>query len=89
VSVKQPRWKISSFKKKSSTSIMSASPNVLCKLLDPANGLFELTQSLAKYTRANILTEGGVKTEVFTRFSTVAGGAGSIDTPRDVRGRDR
>jgi catalase len=23
---------------------------------------------------------------VFTRFSTVAGGAGSVDTPRDVRG---
>ncbi len=23
---------------------------------------------------------------MFTRFSTVAGGAGSIDTPRDVRG---
>ncbi|RZM23927.1 MAG: catalase, partial [Sphingomonas sp.] len=28
----------------------------------------------------------GRRTEVFTRFSTVAGGAGSIDTPRDVRG---
>ncbi len=28
----------------------------------------------------------GEKTEVFTRFSTVAGGAGSVDTPRDVRG---
>ena len=26
------------------------------------------------------------KTEVFVRFSTVAGGAGSVDTPRDVRG---
>ena len=23
---------------------------------------------------------------MFTRFSTVAGGAGSVDTPRDVRG---
>jgi catalase len=32
------------------------------------------------------LTEVGKKTEVFTRFSTVAGGAGSSDTPRDVRG---
>jgi hypothetical protein len=28
----------------------------------------------------------GEKTPLFTRFSTVAGGAGSIDTPRDVRG---
>jgi catalase len=51
-----------------------------------AHGYFELTESLAKYTRAKVLTEVGVKTEVFTRFSTVAGGAGSVDTPRDVRG---
>ncbi len=51
-----------------------------------AHGYFELTKSLAKYTRAKILTEVGERTEVFTRFSTVAGGAGSVDTPRDVRG---
>ena len=51
-----------------------------------AHGYFELTQSLAKYTRAKVLTEVGVKTPLFTRFSTVAGGAGSVDTPRDVRG---
>ena len=51
-----------------------------------AHGYFELTHSLAKYTRAAILGEVGVKTPVFTRFSTVAGGAGSADTPRDVRG---
>jgi catalase len=51
-----------------------------------AHGYFELTESLAKYTRAKILTEVGKRTEVFTRFSTVAGGAGSVDTPRDVRG---
>jgi catalase len=51
-----------------------------------AHGFFELTKSLQKHTRAKILTEVGKKTEVFTRFSTVAGGAGSIDTPRDVRG---
>ena len=48
--------------------------------------IFELTKSLAKFTRAKILTEVGDKTEVFARFSTVAGGAGSVDTPRDVRG---
>ncbi|HEX7617943.1 MAG TPA: catalase, partial [Verrucomicrobiae bacterium] len=35
---------------------------------------------------ARILTEVGEKTTVFTRISTVAGGAGSVDTPRDVRG---
>jgi len=51
-----------------------------------AHGYFELTQSLAKYTRARVLTEVGTRTPVFTRFSTVAGGAGSVDTPRDVRG---
>jgi len=51
-----------------------------------AHGYFELTESLARYTRARVLTEVGKRTEVFTRFSTVAGGAGSVDTPRDVRG---
>jgi catalase len=51
-----------------------------------AHGYFELTKSLRKYTRARVLTEVGARTDVFVRFSTVAGGAGSVDTPRDVRG---
>ncbi|WP_313446516.1 catalase [Brevundimonas sp.] len=51
-----------------------------------AHGFFELTDSLSEFTTAKILTEVGNKTELFTRFSTVAGGAGSVDTPRDVRG---
>lgn len=51
-----------------------------------AHGFFELTDSLSDFTTAKILTEVGKKTELFTRFSTVAGGAGSVDTPRDVRG---
>ncbi len=50
------------------------------------HGVFKLTESLADYTTAKILTEVGEETPVFTRFSTVAGGAGSVDTPRDVRG---
>ncbi|MFZ1006504.1 MAG: catalase [Candidatus Sulfotelmatobacter sp.] len=50
------------------------------------HGYFELTSSLKTYTTARILTEVGEKTPVFTRLSTVAGGAGSVDTPRDVRG---
>jgi catalase len=50
------------------------------------HGFFELTASLKRYTTARILTEVGEKTPVFTRISTVAGGAGSVDTPRDVRG---
>jgi catalase len=51
-----------------------------------AHGFFELTASLKRYTTARILTEVGEKTPVFTRISTVAGGAGSVDTPRDIRG---
>jgi catalase len=50
------------------------------------HGFFELTASLKRYTTARILTEVGEKTPVFTRLSTVAGGAGSVDTPRDIRG---
>lgn len=48
--------------------------------------LNELNKSLAKYTTAKVLSEVGVRTTLFTRISTVAGGAGSVDTPRDVRG---
>ena len=51
-----------------------------------AHGYFELTQSLAKHTTAKVLSEVAVKTPVFARISTVAGGSGSSDTPRDVRG---
>ncbi len=51
-----------------------------------AHGFFELTESLSRYTTARVLTEVGARTEVFARFSTVAGSKGSRDTPRDVRG---
>ena len=51
-----------------------------------AHGYFELTESLSQYTTARVLTEVGVRTPLFTRISTVAGGSGSVDTPRDVRG---
>ena len=50
------------------------------------HGHFELHESLATYTTAKVLSEVGERTPVFVRFSTVAGGAGSVDTPRDVRG---
>lgn len=50
------------------------------------HGFFELTESLAQYSTAKVLTEVGEQTPVFVRLSTVAGGAGSVDTPRDVRG---
>jgi catalase len=51
-----------------------------------ARGFFELTESLAKYTRADVLSKVGERTEVFVRFSTATGRAGSFDLARDVRG---
>jgi catalase len=51
-----------------------------------AHGYFELYESLADLTKADLFQRKGEKTPLFTRFSTVAGGAGSVDTPRDVRG---
>lgn len=51
-----------------------------------AHGYFELTKSLKRYTTAKVLSETGVRVPVFCRLSTVAGGAGSVDTPRDIRG---
>src|SRR5690349_7991035 len=50
-----------------------------------AHGFFESYGSLADITCAKFL-EPGKKTPVFARFSTVAGGAGSGDLSRDVRG---
>lgn len=51
-----------------------------------AHGYFELYESLSGITKADLFQRAGEKTPLFTRFSTVAGGAGSVDTPRDVRG---
>jgi catalase len=51
-----------------------------------AHGFFELYESLEDITKSDLFQRAGERTEVFTRFSTVAGGAGSVDTPRDVRG---
>ncbi len=51
-----------------------------------AHGFFELTDSLGDLTRAAVLSEVGVRTPVFVRFSTVAGNRGSADLARDVRG---
>jgi catalase len=42
-------------------------------------------ESLADITKADRFQRAGERIPVFTRFSTVAGGAGSVDTPRDVR----
>jgi catalase len=51
-----------------------------------AHGFFELTESLADVTRADIFQRVGERTEAFVRFSTVAGSKGSFDLARDVRG---
>jgi catalase len=51
-----------------------------------AHGVFTCTTAIPELTRAAPFQEAGKQTPVFTRFSTVAGGAGSVDTPRDVRG---
>jgi len=51
-----------------------------------AHGRFELYESLADVTSAQVLTDTSAVTPVFARFSTVAGSRGSADTARDVRG---
>jgi catalase len=51
-----------------------------------ARGVFTVTQDITKYTKARLFSEIGKQTEVFGRFSTVAGEKGSADTVRDVRG---
>jgi catalase len=50
-----------------------------------AFGEFEVTEDIAKYTRAAVF-QPGVRTRMLARFSTVAGELGSPDTWRDVRG---
>jgi catalase len=51
-----------------------------------AHGHFETYESLSDVTRADLFQRKGEKTEVFVRFSTVAGSKGSVDLARDVRG---
>lgn len=51
-----------------------------------AHGIFQVYESMAKYTKAGFLQDPSVQTPVFVRFSTVAGFRGSTDLARDVRG---
>jgi catalase len=51
-----------------------------------AHGVFQVYESMAKYTKAGFLQDPSVQTPVFVRFSTVAGFRGSTDLARDVRG---
>lgn len=45
-----------------------------------AHGVFECTKAIPGLTKASILQKEGASCPVFVRFSTVAGGAGSVDT---------
>jgi catalase len=51
-----------------------------------AYGTFTVTGDITKYTRASIFSKIGKKTDLFLRFSTVAGERGAADAERDVRG---
>jgi catalase len=51
-----------------------------------AHGTFTVTRDISKYTKADIFSQVGKKTEMLARFSTVAGEMGAADAERDVRG---
>lgn len=51
-----------------------------------AYGEFTVTHDITKHTKASIFSKVGKKTELFLRFSTVAGERGAADAERDVRG---
>ncbi|MPW36001.1 catalase [Vibrio sp. B1Z05] len=51
-----------------------------------AYGTFTVTHDITKFTKANIFSEIGKKTDLFARFTTVAGERGAADAERDIRG---
>ena len=51
-----------------------------------AYGTFTVTHDITQYTKANIFSSVGKKTDVFVRLSTVAGERGAADAERDIRG---
>lgn len=51
-----------------------------------AFGSFTVTNDITAYTKASVFAEVGKETEVFVRFSTVAGERGAADAERDIRG---
>ena len=51
-----------------------------------AFGHFTVTHDITKYTRAKMFAKIGAKTDMFMRFSTVAGERGAADAERDIRG---
>lgn len=51
-----------------------------------AFGKFTVTHDITKYTRAKLFSDINKETDVFVRFSTVAGERGAADAERDIRG---
>ena len=51
-----------------------------------AFGTFTVTHDITQYTKAKMFSEIGKQTEMFARFSTVAGERGAADAERDIRG---
>ncbi|AGA68511.1 catalase [Desulfitobacterium dichloroeliminans LMG P-21439] len=51
-----------------------------------AFGTFTVTHDITKYSKAKIFSEIGKQTDMFVRFSTVAGERGAADAERDIRG---
>ena len=51
-----------------------------------AFGTFTVTNDITKYTKAKIFSQIGKQTDMFARFSTVAGERGAADAERDIRG---
>ncbi len=51
-----------------------------------AYGTFTVTADISRFTKADVLSGVGSKTDLFLRFSTVAGERGAADGERDVRG---
>ena len=51
-----------------------------------AYGTFTVTHDITRYTKAKIFSAVDKKTEMFLRFSTVAGERGAADAERDIRG---
>lgn len=51
-----------------------------------AYGTFTVTHDISQYTKAKVFSQVGKKTELFVRFSTVAGERGAADAERDIRG---
>ncbi len=51
-----------------------------------AFGTFRVTNDITRYTCADLFSSIGKETEVFVRFSTVAGERGAADAERDIRG---